>query len=269
MTKDHARKNAIRARMAATGEPYSVAARRLGGAGYASDTEAISKIAACARSTVAAPSARMQVRRDWEIRPGPRPGLIGRLARRVGRAAWDRFSSEMSLSEAREVFMHQVGQGFLEPAAGRYQVVVDGTWGEMAFDGNRYAGGSGRPVSDRYLVKAGERHPGDPIVMLRQLNDVTDARFTGAETVRGVSCQVADVRAGSAEFTVWTGGGYIRRVRFVERSARQRSPAMVSRTHVLELWDIGVRVGSPDWSRLPGAGTADSPWPGAAAHDDA
>ena len=40
----------------------------------------------------------------------------------------------------------------------------------------------------------------------------------------------------------------------------------VGRTHVLELWDIGVPVGSLDWSRLPGAGAVGSPWPGAAGH---
>jgi hypothetical protein len=37
VTRDRARKNAIRARMAASGEPYSTAARRLGAAGPADD----------------------------------------------------------------------------------------------------------------------------------------------------------------------------------------------------------------------------------------
>src|SRR5262249_48161328 len=48
VTKDRARKKIIRARAAATGEPYSVAARNLGADAHA---HAASEVVACARAT--------------------------------------------------------------------------------------------------------------------------------------------------------------------------------------------------------------------------
>src|ERR1022692_978930 len=61
VTKDRARKQAIRARMAASGEPYSIAARHLVGFGAAGGSMA-AKVAACASATLDEPGARMGIR---------------------------------------------------------------------------------------------------------------------------------------------------------------------------------------------------------------
>ena len=72
MTRDRARKKAIRARMAAGGEPYSVAARRMGAAGPAGPAVAADEIIARANRTLAVPGARIELRTEteWPIRSG-------------------------------------------------------------------------------------------------------------------------------------------------------------------------------------------------------
>jgi hypothetical protein len=78
--------------MAVGGEPYSVAARRVGAAGPA---VAADEIIARANRTLATPVARIELRREteWSERPArPRPGPAGRLVRRAGRAASERIA---------------------------------------------------------------------------------------------------------------------------------------------------------------------------------
>ena len=74
MTRDRARKKAIRARMAASGEPYSVAAAAIAAAiaaaGPADDATAVRAIIIRASNTMAAASARIERRVDSQLRVG-------------------------------------------------------------------------------------------------------------------------------------------------------------------------------------------------------
>lgn len=250
MTRDRARKKAIRSRMAGTGEPYSLAARRLGGSQPADDEAALRAVIACARNTLAAPSARIEIRSDWEItrhQGEPRLNVIGKLARFAVRSALKRVEPEMSMAELREAFMHTTGDGFVEPAAGRYLIDLGGH-ALMASDGKHFSGPSGRPLGAGYQDSA---HTVDPLEVLCQLRDATGARYAGGETVRGTQCRVATVSSDTAEFTVWMSDEHFRRIQFEERPSRRNPRVTAARRRTIELWDFGVPVDSLDWSRLP------------------
>jgi hypothetical protein len=85
--------------------------------------------------------------------------------------------------------------------------------------------------------------------VLRLLNEVTQARYCGAETLRGTPCRAVAVLAGSAELTVWIDDEHVRRIRSEWRDPDPRYRRSVKQT--FELWDFGVAVGSLDWSCLP------------------
>ena len=74
MTRDHARKKAIRVRMAATGEPYNIAARELDAARPAGGAEAVHEVIVRAEHTLAAPSARAEFRIDTDVVPARENG---------------------------------------------------------------------------------------------------------------------------------------------------------------------------------------------------
>jgi hypothetical protein len=257
VTRDRARKKAIRARMAASGEPYSAAARGLDAAPPDGDAKTIREVITRAEATLAAPSARIEWRIDTDVthpeQPRQRrPGPVGRLAS----AAWKRVASRVDVADLREAFRHQHGEGFLEPAAGRYQVDYRG-YAELRADGRRYAGLSGSPLGPRYRDhRPCERHD-DPLGLLEMVCAGTDARQAGAEEVRGTMCREVAVRSGPAELTVWIDDDHIRRVRYVE-SASSRWAA-VAKSWTLELWDFGVPADSLDWSRLPSFRTPREP----------
>jgi hypothetical protein len=276
VTRDRARKKAIRARMAATGEPYSVAARKLDAAGAdtvsagaasaetssaetaSADGPALTaEVIARANATLAAPRARIEVRVDrdidWSRARRPRvPRPVARLARFAAEAAWKRISPEMDLASAGEElkrnFRHLAGEGFVEPAAGRYQLDFGG-YAEMHFGGEYYGGLSGRPLRANHHQKP----PGDPgqepLDVLRRLRDATDARPAGLETVRGTPCRVVAVQAGSLELTVWTDDEHVRRVQSQWNVLGDRANGSILRT--LELWDFGTEDSPADWTRLP------------------
>jgi hypothetical protein len=253
MTRDRARKKAIRARMAAGGEPYSVAARRVGTADPAGPAMATDEIIARADRTLTAPGARMEFRIETELparppRPRPRPRPFGRLVRRAGRAAWERVAPGVDAASLREAFTHQVGAGFLEPAAGRYQVDF-GAYAQMYADGQLFGGQPGATLQARHHDRRGSRDAHDPLGMLLLLRGTNEARLAGDETVRGTSCRVVEVRAGSTGLTVWIDDEHVRRVRFEEHARGE--PPTVSRTVTLELWDFGPPAEPLDWSRLP------------------
>jgi hypothetical protein len=272
VTRNRARKKAIRARAAAADEPYSVAARRLGTAGPASDAAA-SEIATCASTTLAEPSARIALSQDWRTthpnRGGRRP--IRRLARLVVKAVMERAAPGLELG-------HMAGEGFLEPANGRYMLDY-GSYAELCAEGRIFGGLSGRSMQGLHPFPARERPPGDVLWLLRMLPDASDAHPEGAEPVRGTSCWRFAVRVNAAEatgtsggrrriraagtvggpptlaLTVWTDGEHIRRIRFEERASTGPPPGptslSVSRQLTLDLWDFGVSVEELDWSRLP------------------
>lgn len=260
MTRDRARKREIRARMAASGEPYSVAARKLGATPPAGDT-AVSAVIACANATLAASSARFEYRRETEVaarerperRERPRPGPVGRLARRAARAAWDRFSPEVDAAQfgemLAEAFRRSAGVGVAEPAASRYQIDYGG-YAQAYFDGQLWGGPSGAPLRANNRVR-GRGQATDLLVLLGRLRAVTQAWYRGEETLRGTPCRSVAVRAGSAAFTVWIDNQHIRQIRS-EWSGRD--PRHGSSTETYELWDFSVPVDSLDWSHLPSFG---------------
>jgi hypothetical protein len=272
MTSDHARKKAIRARMTASGEPYSVAARALAARALAAsapaaDAEsvadrergadpagALAEVIACAGRTLTAVSARVEVRADTDLGwdpervPRRRPGLVGRLAGRAAKGVWARIAPDTDPAELREQFLHQFGEGFLEPAADRYLIDYGG-WSQVLIDGRRFSGLSGEPLGPRYENGPGRSRRDDPLDGLRRLQGATAARWVGAETIRGTPCRLAATTAGQDEFTVWIDGERIRRFQTVERGSGRSARA--TKTETVELWDFGLPVDELDWSRLP------------------
>jgi len=233
VTKDRARKKAIRARMAASGEPYSAAARKLDAASPVDDPAVTDEVVARADSTLAAPAARIEFRVDIALAERRRPGPLGRLASLAARA-----------TGLRDAFARQAGQGFLLPAAGRYQIDY-GAYAAMRVDGRHFAGRPGQALQARH------RDPGanDPLELLGRLRGATDVRHVRDETVRGTRCRVVAALAGPDELTAWIDDEHVRRIQAGERASDGRSG--VSKRLTLELWDFGVPVDSLDWSRLP------------------
>jgi hypothetical protein len=257
VTRDRARKKAIRARMAVSGEAYSVASRKLDVSPPARDT-AVRDVMARANATLAAPSARFEYRRETDVpvrerREQPRPGPVGRLARRAAKSLWERVSPEVDAAQLgemfREAFLHTVGVGLLEPAADRYQVDY-GAYAQMYFDGQLWGGPPGAPLR----ANNRDRRPGqvsDPLRLLRVLRAARQARYRDEETLRGTPCRVVAVRAGSAAFTVWIDDEHVRQIQseWHRQGSRHGGPAKTTET--FELWDFGVPADSLDWSHLP------------------
>ena len=159
--------------MAATGEPYSVAARALDAAEAAAAESAaadltaraeplgaesvaaepiaaepaaaeptsdpagaLTEVIACANRTLAASSARIEIRDDTDLGREPvpalrrplrrRPGLLGRLTRRAARAALGRVAPGTDPAGLGDHFLHQFGAGFIDLADGRYLIDFGG-----------------------------------------------------------------------------------------------------------------------------------------------
>ena len=252
MTRDRARKKAIRARMAAIEETYSVAARKLDAAPAASDA-AVREVIARANTTLAAPSARIEYRRDSELVSPEQavrrhPGPVGRLASLVAGAAWKRVAPEADVARLRERFLHQVGVGFVGPAAGRYQIDYGG-YAQTYVDGTLFGGPPGAPLRAGNRPRRQRPPEDDPLGLLGLLREVTRARYSGTEALRGTRCRAVAVLAGSAELTVWIDDEHVRLIQSEWRAPTPRSVAAVTQT--FELWDFGVPVGSLDWTSLP------------------
>ena len=275
--------------MAAAGEPYSVAARALDAAEpgarepgaaeprapspvdderVAAESAAaeptadpagpLAAVIACAARTLTAPSARVEIRSDADLGRQPeraqrrRPGLVGRLAGRAAQGILGRVAPEIGAAEMREVreaFLHQLGAGFIEPAAGRYLIDFGG-WAQVLVDGRRFSGLSGEPLGPRYENRPGRNRRDDPFDALRRLQ-ARDGRPLGRRRDRCAGRPAAwpSATAGQDEFTVWIDDERIRRFQAVERGSGRS--ALVTKTETVELWDFGVPVDSLDWSRLP------------------
>lgn len=249
MTRDRARKKAIRARMAVSGEPYSVAARTLGAAQPAASAAAVREVIDRVNRTMAVSSARLEVRVDTDVilaeRPERRrPGPAGRLAR----AAWKVIACTRYATRLRDMFLHPAAEGFIEPSAGRYMIDF-GAYAEMCVDGKRFSGLSGEPLQSRFENHRVPAQPDDPLGLLKQLQGLTDAGYAGDEAVRGTLCQVVAVRTGPTELIVWIDDAHIRRIESAEHASDERSS--VSKRLTIDLWDFGIAIGSLDWSRLP------------------
>ena len=248
MTRDHARKKAIRARMDASGESYSTAARKLDAAGDPPAARAV--IIARVNSTLASPGARIGMRADWGSRwglgrpAGHRPGPVERLATFAAKAVAQRTGLANMRDELKQGLLHPAGEGFVEPASDRYQLDF-GRIAIMRFNGQYYRGAPGAPLQDKHRW---DGFPDAPLELLRTLRDVTEARPVGRETVRGTPCQMIAARVGSAEYTVWIDEEHIRRVRTEQGGSSERIDLSLAKT--LELWDFGTEVPA-DWTHLP------------------
>jgi len=272
--------------MAATGEPYSVAARAIDAAEAApaepmaasadpaepaaeptsEPVGALTEVIACANATLAAASARIEIRTDTDLGldPGPglgldpvpalrrplrlRPGLIGRLTRRAARSALGRVAPGADPAELRDHFLHQLGAGFIDFADARYLVDFGG-YAQALVDGRRFGGLSGEPLGPRYEIRPYKFRRDDPLDALRKLQSASAARWAGHEQVRWTTCRVVTAAVGADELTVWIDGRRVQRFQTVERGS-DRYP-LATRTETVELWDFGVPVDELDWSRLP------------------
>src|SRR5215469_13578230 len=105
----------------------------------------------------------------------------------------------MDPASAREelirAFRHQVGEGFVEPAADRYQIDFGG-YAVMYVNGQYYGGRSGTALQARNRAR---KHRHQPLDLLRKLRGVTGAEYVGHEMVRGTPCLSVAVRAATAE----------------------------------------------------------------------
>lgn len=79
---------------------------------------------------------------------------------------------------------------------------------------------------------------------------MTQARYTGEETLRGSPCRTAAVQAGSDAYTVWIDDEHVRQIQN-ERHGRWRRGGSWTVTTTFELWDLGVQADSLDWSHFP------------------
>jgi hypothetical protein len=263
VTQDRARKKAARARMAASGEPYSVAARRLAGADPAGGAAAVAEVIARLDRTLAAPSARVGYRMDIESLPKDlTPG--GQLIGDAVKFAWERVVPERIRTYLHQASSHQVAVGIIEPAAGRYQMTYrGGNSSKVCVDGKYFDGFDGVPLADWNQNDSPLFHEDDPLAWLRLLPGAAEARYAGDETLRGTPCRkvilskiLPEMRArfqpsGDPEdlagFTVWTDEEHIRQVQ-AEVIYSDKSGV---KTKTLELWDFGVPVDSLDWTRFP------------------
>lgn len=276
MTRDRARKKAIRARMTSSDEPYSVAARRLAGTAAEpgpdpAETD-IAAVAACVRRTLAVASVRVSSHLDLEL-PGTTDedrrqarGLRGLVRRGLGSV----FSP----------FLHSSHEGFAEPAAQRYQV-AHRAHAELFADGRLYRGRPGRPLTTLTPDRPGDGEDVDHNLLwpLWALAGATEATLDGTETVHDSLCRrytvQADLERAAAagqpgagdwpvglvkappphppSFAVWTDDQHVRRVRFAKQAGHDISPGLTGYGSLrqLDLWDFGVSTAHLGWSRLP------------------
>ena len=241
MTRNRARKKSVRAQMAASGEPYSVAARKLGRTG-AGDGAALDEVITRVETTLAAASARVEVRKEITTAPAQdRHGPFGRLAG----AAWDHAVPERVRTASSGIAM-----GIIEPSGQRFQYRnvtenVSGPGLVMAFGLLNLD-----PTPNAYGA-CGE----DPLELLMRLRSVTAARYAGEETIREARCRKITVTLSgtTAMLTVWADDEHVRQIRAVTATKAKRIAVTVLATTTVtaQLWDFGVPVDSTDWPPLP------------------
>ena len=241
--------------MAASGEPYSVAARKLGGTG-AADEAARDEVITRVEATLAAASARYEVRMQMTadlaaepVQDGHRHGPFRRLAGAAVTAAWGHVVPEQARTRLRTA-SSGIAMGIIEPSARRFQhhrVRQDyGMPGMVMAVGLRDVD----PAPDAYGA-AGE----DPLELLMRLRSVTAARYAGEETVREARCRkiAVTVSGTTAVFMVWADDEHVRQIQAVTPKKAERGVVTVVATTTVtaQLWDFGVPVDPMDWPPLP------------------
>jgi hypothetical protein len=241
MTRDRARKQSIRARMTASGEPYSVAARKLADEADPDDAAATSVLADRVNATLAAPSARIWYRVETDL--GTRGDLRAKLVRTIGGAVMKRVAPGMEASVG-----GMEGEGFLEPPTGRYQIYWGG-YATVVTGGRQFFGRPGEPVEEH---PSPDSYSADDSLLepLQYIRGAASARLSGEDIVRGTPCRVISVEKGSRQFTLWMDDAYIRRIR--EASVKSTIWGKLRGQATLELWDFGVAGDTLDWSTFPG-----------------
>jgi hypothetical protein len=250
VTRDRARKKAVRAQMAASGEPYSAAARKLGRAGAAGEA-ARDEVIARVEAALAAGSARVEVRK--EITAGlaaaparDRRGPFRRLAGAAVRGGWDHVVPEQARTLAGSAM------GIIEPSARQFQYIVlkqhHSALAQVAFGLDMALGLDAGPAPSAYSAPRE-----DPLELLVRLRPVTAASYAGEEAVRGALCRKIAVTAGGtpAELTVWVDDEHVRQIQAVTAAKVKRIAVTVVATTMVtaQLWDFGVPVDSMDWRR--------------------
>lgn len=227
--------------MAASGEPYSVAARKLTGNGGRGDAAAVTLLRDRIDATLAAPNARVQQRVETNL--GTRRDLRARLARFISDFVVKRMVPGMEISAG-----GMLGEGFIEPPAGRYQIYWGG-YATVVTGGRQFFGRPGELVEEH---PAPDSDAGDDSLLepLEDMRGAVSARFSGEDVIRGTPCQVITAETGSREFTLWADDVYIRQIR--TKMARPSLWGTFRAEATLELWDFGVTTEAPDWSRFPG-----------------
>ena len=241
--------------MAASGEPYSAAARKLGrtgAAGEAARDEVITRMEA----TLAAPSATIEVRKQITVGPAAardRPrGPFRRLADAAVRGGWNRVVPEQARTPLRTASSGSA-LGVIEPSARRFQYVVFrqcrySALAQLALGPDMALGLDADPAQGAHSAPRE-----DPLELLMRLRPVTTARYAGEETVRGARCRKIAVTAGGtpAALTVWVDGEHVRQVQAVTSTKAKRIAVTVVATTTVtaQLWDFGVPVDSVDFRR--------------------
>lgn len=255
VTRNRARKKSVRAQMAASGEPYSVAARKLGSSGAPGEASARDEVITRVEATLAASSARYEVRKEVAADPVTAPAQnqhrFGPFKRLVGNAvktARDHVVPEQARTRLRTA-ASGMATGIIEPSARRfrhYQVKQDlGTLAlAMVITRPEFGGTPKAHVMTE-----------DPLELLTRLRSVTAAGYAGEETVRDARCRkfAVTVSGSTAGFSVWVDDEHVRRIQAVTPETRERVVVTVlaMTTVTVQLWDFGVPVDSMDWPPLP------------------
>jgi hypothetical protein len=219
-----------------------VAARKLAGDAEPGSPAAVSMLRERIDATLAAPNARIQARSETNL--GTRRDLPARLARFISAFATKRMAPGMGTSTG-----GLLGEGFIEPPAGRYQIYWGGGYANVVTGGRQFFGRSGELVEEEHPTTGSDAGEDWLLEPLEDLRGAVSARFSGEDIVRGTPCQVIIAVTGAREFTVWVDDVYVRRLS--EKTARPSIWGKITAEVTLELWDFGV-AGALGWSTFPG-----------------
>jgi hypothetical protein len=257
VTSDHARKKAIRDRMAVTGEPYAEASRNLGATG----TDAASAVIAAATRTLDAPCCRIVLRQEEVKEPAAPRGPLWSAAAVAGRA----IGSRVPRGLAESFSSNWSKEGFASPSTDQYMI----SWGnrsEAAVGGQLYLGHPGRLVAEIPFTMPVSFSRDHPLWLVALLHGATDASFECEEDVRGVRCRKYAVRPKLREDTrppeeliAWLDARHARQVRVVAGGHTYKADIFgkvsygrgLRTTTTLELRDFGMSADELDWSRFP------------------